>query len=141
MRSGDLQAMTPSRPIRLQGLEFSVPPGWNVEDSGSEVTIYRSGSAGAITISTYRNNDATQPANALDQCMRFLASRKHGDVPVRGSPLVATAEFTDESGVRWIVTTTAQGNRFALGTYNSDARDASEESEAREILSGLRLHD
>jgi len=122
-------------------MEFGVPAAWSVEDSGSEVTLHRTSSGGAITISTYRHGDTARTVNALDQCMRFLASREHGDVPVQGTPTAAIAEFTDESGVRWIVTTKARGNRFALGTYNSDARDTSEESEARQILNGLRLQD
>ena len=129
------------RLVRLQGMEFSVPAVWSVEDSGSEVTLHRTSTGGAISISTYRHSDAARSVNAVDQCMRFLASRDQGDVPVQGTPTAAIAEFTDESGVRWIVTTKARGNRFALGTYNSDTRDTSEESEARQILSGLKLQD
>jgi len=120
-------------------MRLSVPLSWSVNDSGSELTLRRPDHGGAITISTYRHHDPSFAVDALDQCLRFLASRAHGDVPVRGSASRATAEFTDTDGIRWNVTVVASGNRFALATYNSDAPDAQEEREAHDILNGLTL--
>jgi hypothetical protein len=125
--------------IELRGLRFSVPTSWQVEDSGTEVTVRQSDRSGAITISTYRHQDAGYRADALSECKRFLASRSRQDVQVQGSNSAAMAEFTDGEGIRWIVKTLAGANRFALATYNTALPNGSEETEAWAILSNISL--
>jgi hypothetical protein len=126
-----------------KGLRVSFPPAWTADQSGEELTLFRSEQGGAITISTYRHFDPQVQADALEKCRRFLTSRGVAPIHAQGSASDATAEFEDTDGVRWMVRTLAREQRFVLATYNSSGPGGAnsaidvEDAEMRRILTGI----
>lgn len=126
--------MTSTKALEIEGLKLYVPESWIVEESSAEITLRPLGPGGAVTISTYRHQDPGFRPDAVEQCARFVASRTNQDVEVRGTNTSASAEFSDEEGVWWLVRVITRMGRFALATYNTETHRDSEIGEARAIL-------
>lgn len=107
------------------------PDGWTLQDNLDSLSLWKSTSGGAITISFVEG-----AGSAADFCARFAA--EHSPDPPRLSG-TGEAAFTDHDGVWCKLRVVAAGARMLVASYHASIEDPLEEVEADAILASVRL--
>lgn len=110
--------------------------GWRLREDDGALSLWKSTSGGAITISTLLLD---VEADARAHCERFAAEQGLDEPRMSGGREKAEAAFDLADGGWCRVLILARGSRLVFATYTTRASDAAEEDDVERIFATLAL--